>query len=105
MKEAHLQSNLSYVERLIGQAQQHGAETILVSTPFHETFVRAMRPWWYGRMQASLQRLCQTAGVKCLDYMRDTRFGVGDFRDGVHLTQAGAAKFTRILARDLGMDR
>jgi hypothetical protein len=104
MKEAHLPSNLRYLNRLIGQAHQHGAETILVSTPLHETFFRAMNPSWYGRMQASLQVVCRTPGVRCLDYMKDARFGVGDFReDAIHLTQSGAAKFTTILARDLGM--
>ncbi len=87
-----------YYDSLAEITNSHHVRLILVSTPMHEISRAAMYPEVRQEMRAFVERLQEKyPNVVYLDYMDEPHFEDQDFYDTGHLTEYGAAKFSKIL--------
>jgi lysophospholipase L1-like esterase len=74
---------------------------LLVTTPTYHTYYDNLDAGQLGEMYSIIDSLKQQYHLEYYDYLKDTRFVADDFWDGDHLSDLGAAKFTKILNEDI----
>lgn len=85
--------------------KENNVRFILLGTPFSKTYQQMMNPEVQTEIDAFVSRLQKDfPNVEYYNYNGDERFGENDFCDASHLSDVGAAKFSRIL-RDEVLNR
>ena len=99
--ENEVERNRMMLEEIAQFCQQRGVRLILVTTPCSRPYCERIDSVQYARMQELTRELKDKYQLTYLNYMADERFVDDDFFDFDHLSDVGAEKFTRILARDI----
>ncbi len=81
--------------------KQRDVRFILVTTPCWHSYTSALDKEQLKQMYQLICSLKKDFGVEYFDYLDDGRFVEEDFFDSNHLSDVGAAKFTRILNKDI----
>lgn len=83
--------------------RRHGIRLIVLETPLSPAYLRHV-PRRQAETLAKMAEECrQMPGVSFRSYAGDARFGGTDFYNTDHLSDAGAEKFSKILADDFGI--
>ncbi len=82
--------------------RERGVEVVFVCTPKTSAYYEHLDPEMRREWERWAAEVTTATGCTLLDYGSDPRFGEGDFFDATHLNEAGAVRFSRILAADLG---
>jgi len=93
--------NRAYMDSIAAWCQQHRVELVLLQTPVCEDYTKKADAWQLQLVNAMVDSCCTQYGARKYDYSCDKHFRDTDFFDSDHLSDQGARKFSRILARDL----
>lgn len=74
---------------------------VLVTTPCWSAYTEGLDPVQLEKMHELTELFTQEFHIPYLDYLTDPLFEAEDFFDSDHLSDIGAAKFTRILNEDI----
>ncbi len=93
--------NLSKMKELAQFCQEHDVQLVLITTPCWPSYYNRISTQQLSKMYQLVDSLQREFNVPYFNYMKDTRFLEDDFYDSNHLSEIGAAKFTKILIKDL----
>ncbi|MCE9645727.1 MAG: DUF1574 family protein [Chloroflexi bacterium] len=91
----------SFLPEIIRLCRDNNIQLILVRTKVKDFSDPASEPQAVGEYIQFLSAYASQNNVILLDFAHDDRLGPDLFRDGVHLTADGKAKFTKILGEAL----
>lgn len=93
---------LDYLARMLDLARSHGSQVALVVSPLHPYFYSYLdAPGDWQRMMGVWQTFAQAQGVLFYDRSHAPGYTDADFSDPHHLSEAGAEKFSRWMARQI----
>jgi hypothetical protein len=96
--------NLKYLADIIRFCKERSVNVILITTPTYHTYYDLIdKSEQLARMYAIIDSLKVEYDLTYFDYLKDHRFETDDFIDADHLDDVGAAKFTKILNKDMQM--
>ncbi len=95
---------LSKLRAMLGYCAQHRLRACVFVPPVTQAFAQAVDASTWARDRSAVKRLCDEHGAAFFDYFENRRFKDEDFADVDHLAAPAADKFTRLLARDAGLD-
>ncbi|MDE6479592.1 MAG: hypothetical protein K2L45_04920 [Muribaculaceae bacterium] len=85
-------------DSLMMLARRHGLEIIFITTPASEAYIEALDRMQLAEMKKGIEELVRDHDVAYYDFMSDPRFSDSDFYDPDHLSDVGAAKFSKLLS-------
>lgn len=85
-------------DSLMSLARRHDLEVIFITTPASKPYVEALDSVQLNEMNKGIDELVRKYGVAYYDFLADSRFSDSDFYDPDHLSDVGAAKFSKLLA-------
>ena len=95
---AHQRTATAALEAMVTWAEASGLAVVLTTVPTHPAYHTRLEPTQVSSVRTLGERLA--AGCRrCvyIDALADGGYGAGDFRDGDHLSAAGATKFTAVV--------
>lgn len=96
---AEYNRHYQYYRTLAQLSQQRGVRLVLLGTPMYKTYQEAMNKELELEILAFVKDLQEEyPNVEYYDFSHDERFEPDDFYNASHLTEQGAAKFSKILA-------
>lgn len=101
MREAAVPAHLAALRRVIAAAAARGVRVVFVTTPVTGVYAAAMDTARWRRDQGAIRALAAPCGLAYHDFLRDARFGTGDFVDTDHLNARGARRFSVVLDREV----
>lgn len=101
LRSSAVDSNRTFLEGIAELCRSRGLELVLVSAPLYKTYRNALPEAALQQVNHVLDDVEKKYHLRRLSYVSDTVFTIYDFKDDDHLNPAGAAKFTRMLNRDL----
>ena len=101
MNPASLNDNEQRLRELIPFLLAQKIGVVFVTLPVSEGYRAGQKPENMARTAQMIAGLERDFGVGHRDYSADPRFGEADFWDADHLNFAGAAKFSRLLGKEV----
>ena len=95
------EANARMVEEIARFCRHEDIRLAVVQTPVCSTYNKGVPERQRKFIRQLMHKLETQYGVTLLDYSADSRFSGQDFYDADHLSDTGAAKFTRILQNDI----
>lgn len=90
--------NIGYLKEISRTLEPKGVRIIFVTLPAYRSYWLSLdKEQWDSTRAAMLSIVAQHPNAQYVDMLNDDRFTAGDFYDGDHLNDRGAAKFSRIL--------
>lgn len=89
------------LRKILELCAAHGAEPVLLITPFTAFYRCYLSPRLLASFRESLAEVVQGRQVRVLDYYARPEFDEADFLDEQHLNAHGALKMTHLLNHDL----
>lgn len=90
--------NVFYLDDMIQTCRKRNIQVLLLTTPVHGSYYDNLDKAQLGFVKEKCEDFQRDNGnVRYLDLMLDTAYTDGDFYDGDHLNEFGAAKLTRFL--------
>ena len=96
-----IESNYAKMSRIAAFCADRHIRLVLVTTPCWSAYTEGLDPVQLEKMNELTARFTKEFHVPYLNYLSDPRFEADDFYDSNHLSDIGAAKFTRILNQDI----
>ena len=97
MDAGAIESNMSWLSRLIEICQAHKIKVIFITTPVYHYYYEHLDPLKYQRMQNNLNNFVNKYYVSYYNFLKDLRFVAADFYNSDHLNTNGTEKFSKIL--------
>jgi len=92
-------SNTNRLQRMISLCGKRNVLFVPVIMPVHPDYYKALRADKWAKIKASLKTLEQyNVNTHFLDLSRDPGLRTDDLRDADHLTNQGAAKYSRLIS-------
>jgi hypothetical protein len=101
MKVAHVPENVQAQEAMLTLLRQRHEDTVFIAPPIAPALVEKLDAARSERTRAIIADLQRRFGVEYRNYTNDPRFDASDFFDRLHLSEAGARKFSRILNEEV----
>jgi hypothetical protein len=89
--------NNSFLKRTVDLCKKHHKKLVFITTPFYKTYSNQLSPEVMDQLKKAINPYITDAGIPYLDFSKDERFTVIDFKDDNHLRPAGATKITTII--------
>lgn len=96
-----VERNYELLREMARFCRRHQIRMVLVTIPCWPAYYENLDEGQLEKMDELTQRIRQEFGLSYRNYLKDPRFGADDFYDSNHLSDVGAAKFTKILYEDL----
>jgi hypothetical protein len=96
-----VEANYDKLREMAELCNKLNAQLVLISTPCNDAYNELLVQAQVDKMYETTDRFIKEFNVPYLDYREDPRFEADDFYDSNHLSDIGAAKFTKILNQDL----
>lgn len=80
---------------------ENNLRMIIVTTPTAQVYHSQLNKAQLEKTYSAVNSICSKYNLLYYDYLSDSRFNDDDFRDGDHLSDIGAKKFTTILKEEL----
>jgi hypothetical protein len=93
--------NYNYVCEMASYCRNHGIRLVLVAPPHPIVYNRYLSKKQLAKTDSILMRLQRDYSIEYHDYRCDNRFVDDDFIDQSHLSEIGAGKFTKRIAKDI----
>lgn len=93
--------NYQYLKYIADFCITHKIRMILVTTPCWHTYCENLDKNQLSEMYSLIHKLQKGYNLQYLDYLNDDRFVSEDFYDSNHLSDIGAAKFSKQLNEDI----
>lgn len=97
----YINQNSSRMKELADFCKGHDIQLVLITTPCWHTYYDNLNQKQLAKMYELTDNFSKKYGFPYLDYLKDDRFDADDFYDCDHLSDVGAAKFTKILVEDI----
>ncbi len=104
----HTAEDWTQVELRINQLKEiaqfcmrNNIQLVLITTPCWKSYTEKINKKQYMKMGEAITLIQNEYNVKYLNYLNDIRFEADDFYDSNHLSDVGAAKFSKILNKDI----
>jgi hypothetical protein len=98
-------STIATVKSLLEMRRSSASRTLVYITPVNPFFLsqpQLGQQSEFRKNMKTLNDLAKDSGLPCMDYTsRENLLDVSDFHDGIHLTDEGALKFSKILKEDV----
>jgi hypothetical protein len=98
MSEAHIGDNVGYLEHMISILAERDVEVTLVTLPVWRSYRNGMREDVWNRALEIYTQLAERHGIAYLCFLHAPGLEWKHFRNPDHLNQAGAARFSDMLA-------
>lgn len=95
------EENKSFLKEIAEECEKRGIKLVLITTPCWKSYVSLLSKRQMNNTREIIQQLQNQYHIQYLDYLQDSRFVDSDFYDSNHLSEIGAAKFSRILNGDI----
>ncbi len=95
---------LANIDSLFTRLREREVTIHLVTTPAMEAHYKYYDPDILRSNEELIRAVCEKYGCGYFDYLRDSRFSVGDFIDEDHLNEFGAEKFSKMLDAEVLSD-
>ncbi|WP_279157961.1 DUF1574 family protein, partial [Parabacteroides goldsteinii] len=94
----NLDDNLKYLHKIIQFCEDKQIQLILVTTPTWHSYYEHLDKHQLDQLLSTAKELDNNhENVFYFNFLKDDRFNDNDFKDGDHLSEEGAEKFTKIL--------
>ena len=97
MDAGAIESNMSWLSRLIETCQTRQIKVVFITTPVYHYYYEHIDPLKYQSMQENLDKLVKKYHVTYFNFLKDPRFVAADFYSLDHVNDRGAEKFSKIL--------
>lgn len=92
-------------EQLAQVTQQKQVRLVLVATPVYKTYQESIHPIVLNDIHVFVTNLQKRyPHVEYYEYFFDDQFTADDYQDASHLTESGAIKFSKMLAKIIGTE-
>lgn len=98
---SHVDEIMVSFERIAEFCKSRNIQLVLITTPTWKSYYENLDKAQLEKMYDLIHEECEKYHLVYLDYLRDSRFTETDFHDVSHLSDVGAAKFTKILNEDI----
>ncbi len=93
--------NLAKMKELARFCKEQGVQLVLITTPCWPSYYNRISRQQLSKMYQLVDSLQSEYNIPYFNYLKDNRFLEDDFYDSNHLSEIGAAKFTKILIEDI----
>ena len=94
----NMDDNLKYLHKIIQFCEDKQIQLILVTTPTCHSYYEHLDKHQLDQLLSIAKELDNNhENVFYFNFLKDDRFNDNDFKDGDHLSEEGAEKFTKIL--------
>jgi hypothetical protein len=97
----NVEANYATLREMAELCRKLNVQLVLISTPCCDAYNELLAQTQVDKMYETTDRFIKEFNVPYFDYRKDSRFEADDFYDSDHLSDIGAAKFTKILNQDL----
>ncbi len=101
IKPENIPRNQAAMERVVRRAGERGIRFVFLKTPLLPRAYEALDSAKVQRERKLVSDFQSNLGVEYFDYSADSRFSEADFLDLGHLNEAGAEKFSAIVAKEV----
>ncbi|MEY3417316.1 MAG: hypothetical protein RL060_1428 [Bacteroidota bacterium] len=95
--QENFKKNDFFLKQTIDLCKKHHKEIVFITTPFYKTYTNQLRPEIAAQVQKTVQGYALQSGIHYLNFSKDERFTITDFKDDNHLRPSGATKITKII--------
>ena len=106
--QRHTAKNWNYVEKnsqklkeMAEYCKKRNIRMVLITTPCWHTYYDNLDKRQLSKMYEIIRQFQEDYNIPYFDYLKDSRFVADDFYDSNHLSEFGAAKFSKILNDDI----
>lgn len=93
----YIDMKFSQMKELADFCKSRNIQLVLITTPCWHSYYDNLNKEQLNKMYELTNRFKNEFDVPYFDYLKDPRFEADDFYDSNHLSEIGAAKFTKIL--------
>ena len=93
----YLDLNYARMKELVDFCKSRNIQLVFITTPCWYSYYDNLNKEQLAKMYELTNRFKNEFDVPYFDYLKDPRFEADDFYDSNHLSEIGAAKFTKIL--------
>ena len=97
----YIGQNYALLKEIATFCKERHIQMVLMTTPCWHSYYEHLDQQQLSKMHELIRAIQQEYNVPYFDYLKDARFVADDFQDSNHLSDVGAAKFTKILNADI----